>query len=135
MEKIGIDLKFRVKTLRDKAGLSQEALASLAGLSTQTIKDIEAGRSPGGIKSLRQLSAAFGISFEDLTGEPEPAAQIIREPFKISSLADTLKKIPNEIYEMANEFDSGDEVWEIVKAVMKKELELKLRKQQKKNHA
>lgn len=135
MEKTRVVLKTRVKALRDKAELSQEALASLAGLSTQTIKDIEAGRTPGGMKSLKKLSEAFGISFEELTGEAEPTPNVIREPFKISSLADTLKKIPNEVYEMANGFDLEDEVWEMVASVMRKELELKLKKQQKKKHA
>lgn len=115
MENIEEKLKERVKRLREKAEMSQEKLASLAKISTQTIKDIESGRTSGGIKSLRAISLVLGISYEDLMGDKEPEPQVIREKLKISRVASMLKNIPDDIYEMAEELGPDHQVWEIVR--------------------
>ncbi|MGW6287925.1 BTAD domain-containing putative transcriptional regulator [Streptomyces sp. NPDC055107] len=57
----------RIQALRRRAGLSQEAAASRAGISTRALRDIERGRArrprP---RTLRSLAATLGLSGEEL---------------------------------------------------------------------
>lgn len=48
-----------IKTLRKKCGLSQEKLAEAAGLSVQSISDIEGCRTWVSDKTLEKLASAF----------------------------------------------------------------------------
>lgn len=57
----------RIQALRRRAGLSQEAAASRAGISTRALRDIERGRArrprP---RTLRSLAATLGLGGEEL---------------------------------------------------------------------
>lgn len=72
----------RVRRLREESGMTQVALANLAGLSTQSIKDIEAGRKGTGLKVVLSLSKAFGISMEEFLGENPPSPRLIKPTLK-----------------------------------------------------
>ncbi len=57
----------RLKELRLRAGLSQEALAARTDLSQRTIARLESGRgSKPSRPTIRLLAQAFGITPEDL---------------------------------------------------------------------
>jgi len=70
------DLGRRVKELREHAGLSQRALAEIAGISESYPGAIEMGRARPDPAILRQLAAALGTTYEDLATR----AGFIREP-------------------------------------------------------
>lgn len=112
MGNIGERLRDRVKKLRATTGLSQVALANRAGVSVQTIKDVEAGRRGLGLKALEGISSALGISIEELKGKSEPRVEKI-EAFKAKKMIQYFESIPDEIYELALELgDSRESVWE-----------------------
>jgi transcriptional regulator with XRE-family HTH domain len=63
----------RLKALRDAAGLSQEALARAAGISTSAVTKLEqAGKEPSW-DTAKKLAKALGATLDDLAVE-EPAA-------------------------------------------------------------
>jgi transcriptional regulator with XRE-family HTH domain len=103
--------KERVRRLRKSLDFTQPELAKKAGVSIQTIKDLESGKSPGEIDTHKGLSKAFGISIDELLeGEmPEPNKVIVRLP-----PTDTLKiylKIPNDVVELISRASLSEQVW------------------------
>lgn len=58
-----------VKKFRDDIKLSQAAVAHQAGLSKQTIVDIEAGRANPTVDTLETLAAALGVTIRALISE------------------------------------------------------------------
>jgi transcriptional regulator with XRE-family HTH domain len=106
---------FNLKELRNKAGLSQVALANLADVSVQTIKDIEAGRRGAGLKALEGISRAIGVSINDL----QSGIELQVEHIKLRSISDfkrSINSIPDDIFESAAKYSEDDKVWEMVRA-------------------
>jgi transcriptional regulator with XRE-family HTH domain len=72
----------RLQRLRERAGLSQYALARLAGLSKQAVSHLELGIREPGWETVQRLALALGASCEDFRdpglslpadgGEPRP---------------------------------------------------------------
>ncbi|MFE6915315.1 BTAD domain-containing putative transcriptional regulator [Streptomyces rubiginosohelvolus] len=57
----------RIQSFRRRAGLSQEAAASRAGISTRALRDIERGRARRPrVHTLRSLAATLGLSDDEL---------------------------------------------------------------------
>lgn len=69
----------KIYALRKKNGLSQEQLAEKVGVSRQAVSKWEGGWSTPDLDKLKALCEAFGVSMDELTGEPpvlqEPAPQ------------------------------------------------------------
>jgi len=59
-------LALNLKTLRKKSGLSQEKLAEITDLSTQSISDIEGSRTWVSDKTLERLANAFNVDIYQL---------------------------------------------------------------------
>jgi len=55
-----------VRTLRQKTGLSQDALAARAGLDASSIARIEAGQVDPTWGSMRRIAAGLGVPLEEL---------------------------------------------------------------------
>lgn len=104
-----------LRELREKAGLSQVALANLANISVQTIKDVENNRRGLGLKALEGISKALGIPIDELIGEGEvnPSEQPLRtiEDFKRAII-----NIPGDILAKSSKYSETDQVWEMVRA-------------------
>lgn len=129
MEKTGEELKTRVKNLRIKAALTQVALATMADLSVQTIKDIEAGRRGIGYDSIKKLSGAFGISIEELTGEASPEPKVIREVAPVSKLLARLSVIPDEVFNALSAIDPNNkEGWEAIVVAINRQISVQKEK-------
>jgi transcriptional regulator with XRE-family HTH domain len=58
------DFAQRLRGLREKAGLSQYALAGLAGISKQAMNHLEAGRNEPGWETVQRLALALGVTCE-----------------------------------------------------------------------
>ena len=65
-EKIYESIGKRIKSLREKNGLTQEKLAELAGLSLDFIGKIEVNINKPGLKSLIKISNALNIHIKEL---------------------------------------------------------------------
>jgi len=86
-------LAANIKVGRRNLGLSQEKLAELAGLSTQTISDIEGCRTWVSDKTLLKLSEVFNIETFQLltpTDEDEKKAKLFL-PQRIVKLRQIIK--------------------------------------------
>ena len=62
-----------LRRLRGQAGLSQEALARLAGLSRRMINGVESGQTNISLSNLDHVAAALGVTFVDLVRPPQSA--------------------------------------------------------------
>ena len=51
---------------RERAGLSQRALATKAGIGASYLAEIEAGKKPGSVAALGALAKALGVTIERL---------------------------------------------------------------------
>ncbi|MGA0597133.1 helix-turn-helix domain-containing protein [Enterovirga sp. CN4-39] len=63
----------RLKVLRKAAGLSQEALANVLGVSYQQVQKYEKGASRVSGARLREAASLLGVTLQDLIGEAAPA--------------------------------------------------------------
>jgi len=86
-------LAANIKAGRRDTGLSQEKLAELAGLSTQTISDIEGCRTWVSDKTLLKLSEVFNVEiFQLLTPIDEDEKKVkLFLPQRIRKLRQNLK--------------------------------------------
>jgi DNA-binding XRE family transcriptional regulator len=55
-----------LRVYRDLRGLTQAAVADLAGVNRVTIAEIETGRKQGSLATLRALAAALNVTLDDL---------------------------------------------------------------------
>lgn len=67
-----MDFSKRVKILRDKAGITQEELASIMDVSRPAVGAWESGRSRPRLDKMQQLANYFGITVAELMGEEAP---------------------------------------------------------------
>lgn len=58
----------RIRDLRQREGMTQEALAYVAGLAHMTISRIERGSPRPSMDALRKIATALGVSLDDLAG-------------------------------------------------------------------
>jgi transcriptional regulator with XRE-family HTH domain len=71
----------RLKELRKAHPMTQQALATAAGLSMSVIIHIEAGRIPNPrLDTLRKLAKALGVTLDELAGGDEPEAEAEEPP-------------------------------------------------------
>lgn len=119
--------------LVESSDLTQKAIVQKMKVTEPTFYRWKSGDSEPDFKSIELLAKILNVDPYDFYRpiSDRPVVKVL----KIKDVLKNLDAIPEEVYDMAPSFDPGDEVWSIVKAVMKKELELKLKKQQKKNHA
>lgn len=59
----------KLKEYRIKAGLSQNALAKISGVSQSHISEIESGVKRVGLEITKKLADALGVSIEDLIND------------------------------------------------------------------
>ncbi|MDD4888735.1 MAG: helix-turn-helix transcriptional regulator [Phycisphaerae bacterium] len=70
MEQDTNSLAFRLRSLRDKAGLTQRALSDSAGITEMAISRIENGHATNvELRTLVALAKALGVSIIDLIPE------------------------------------------------------------------
>jgi len=92
-------LSGNVKTQRNKLQISQERLAEAAGLSVQTINDIEGGRKWVSAKTITKLSTALNVEcfqllipdfFTQNRKEASPTQNLMRLKEKMHKSVDSL---------------------------------------------
>ena len=69
----------RIRYFRTRAGLSRAELAAMAGMSPPLIRQLEVGRSPVAVRTVRRLARALEIAPEQLLRGPAPSnIQVVR---------------------------------------------------------
>ncbi|MCP2731208.1 helix-turn-helix transcriptional regulator [Limnofasciculus baicalensis] len=68
-KRFGQDLESDLKKLRERAGLSQSALAKLVGVTGKTVSNWERGvtRVDLSLSQVKELSSVLGVTLEELT--------------------------------------------------------------------
>jgi transcriptional regulator with XRE-family HTH domain len=56
----------RLREVREKAGISQEKLAELAGLHRTYVSSVERGKRNISLQNIERLAAALGVSMKEL---------------------------------------------------------------------
>ncbi len=78
---LSMPIKDRLKELRKAAGLTQQALATKAGLSMSAVIHIEAGRIPDPrVSTMKAIARALGVSVDELLADDEGAASESEAP-------------------------------------------------------
>ena len=72
-------ISFRLKALREEAGLSQADLANLAGIRQATVSDLESGKSRRLLDVIDKLCRTLS---EELGRDVQPGELLQREPPK-----------------------------------------------------
>jgi len=84
------ELSWRLRRARQQAGLSQQALATRAGVSRNFVAQIERGESVPTVGVLARLAQALGTTMAQLLGENEPqgqAAEVVPVPLIADRIA------------------------------------------------
>lgn len=68
----------RLRTLREQAGLSQEALADLAAIHRTYVSSVERGQRNISLANIQALADALGVSTQQLFPDAEHADQTRR---------------------------------------------------------
>jgi transcriptional regulator with XRE-family HTH domain len=64
-----------LKTIRERKGLSQKALADRAGMSYTFLCNVESGKADPSLSTLKRLAKALGITVSELVKEPQPSTR------------------------------------------------------------
>jgi transcriptional regulator with XRE-family HTH domain len=78
-----------VRTARLVCGLTQEELAERINRSTETVSNIERGKNPPSLETLRDMATALNVSLDGLvtgTGRPISVARLRNEAAAIRTL-------------------------------------------------
>lgn len=67
-----MDFSSRVRSLRDRSGLTQAELAEKLGLTNRAVGAWESGRSRPRLDKMQQLADLFGVTVSELMGEEVP---------------------------------------------------------------
>ncbi len=66
MSNINKDVGFKIRTIRQERGISQEKLAALADLHRAYVGQIERGEKNIGLKNLEKIAKALKVKTKDL---------------------------------------------------------------------
>src|SRR5262245_2278556 len=64
----------RVRSLRNRRGMTRKVLARVAGVSERHLANLETGQGNASVMLLRQLAGALGATIGELVGESTVAA-------------------------------------------------------------
>jgi transcriptional regulator with XRE-family HTH domain len=71
----------RVKTLREQRGLTQQQLATMAGLTNDTISNYERGRrTDPPVSVVYAVASALEVTVEELLAEPQAEQEVAATP-------------------------------------------------------
>jgi len=69
--------RVRIRTLREKSGLTQSVVAELAGISYDYYKDIEQGVRPNvSLRVIEQLAKVYGFTIPELFSPELPTVKV-----------------------------------------------------------
>lgn len=127
-------VSINIKRLKTEKGWSQDYLAEKAECSKSVVRDLEAGNGSASLDMLTKIASALDVRVADLLKDNpnEPKIKPFAETLPVDRLMILLNKkfssIPKDIYDLAENFGPGHEVWDQVRVTFEdavKELEEK----------
>jgi transcriptional regulator with XRE-family HTH domain len=99
---ISKNLASNLTLLRAKRGLSQIALARLAGVPRSTVAHLESGGGNPSLSNLARVASALQIGLEELLSEPRPQCQLrkakdVRSIKRSQGVATVFKLLPDPL--------------------------------------
>lgn len=104
-----------LRVIREDKDLTQRFVAENCDVSTQTIRDIEAGRRGLSLELMGRIATCLGVEVTDLlkTGNPAPVLQM-----PVSKTIQKLASIPDNIYDLAVQVPLTSEAWQTVEVAL-----------------
>jgi transcriptional regulator with XRE-family HTH domain len=97
-----LEIGARLRFLRERAGLSQRALAKATGVPNSTISLIEAGRTSPSVSSLKRLLDGIPIGMSEFFAfEPEPERKVFFAAEELTEIGKgklSLKQVGGNLY-------------------------------------
>jgi transcriptional regulator with XRE-family HTH domain len=62
----------KLRDLREQRGLSHKQAAELAGITAETLIDLEGGKRPPYMPTVTKLARAYGVPIDELAVDPDP---------------------------------------------------------------
>ncbi|MFL0198331.1 helix-turn-helix domain-containing protein [Clostridium sp. WILCCON 0269] len=93
----------RIKTLREKLGLSNSKLATLAGLSQPVMNRLENNERSADIETLEKICSALNITLVDFLKDSDNCEPLILTP-ELKDLINGAKSLNTEQLQKLNEF-------------------------------
>ncbi len=90
-----MDLKDRLREVREGRALSQHGLSEISGVHFNTISGIESGKRKARPSTVRKLAGALGVPVEELTGGPR---QEVLMPPSMAEFLRSLDLEPEEFF-------------------------------------
>jgi DNA-binding XRE family transcriptional regulator len=119
-----------LRALREGQKLTRDTLAKLAGISSQTIYDIENENKKPSLLVIDSIAKALNVKPFALLSEEE-SPPVARVPMSI--VAKKIMSIPDDVYELAQGVSLNDEAWEIVRMALETAREREERKKKNKS--
>jgi XRE family transcriptional regulator, regulator of sulfur utilization len=69
-------IAMKLRALREERGLSHKQAAELAGITAETLIDLEGGERPPYMPTVTKLARAYGVPIEELADEPGPPSPL-----------------------------------------------------------
>lgn len=117
-----------LKILRESREMTARELGEKVGVTGKHIYDLENDRKKPSIDLLEEIAKAFNISISELLSSKKILAPV-RIAGKTTDLLKELiirrEKIPDDVIDMAQGFEPGDEVWDEVRVVFGAALRLR----------
>jgi transcriptional regulator with XRE-family HTH domain len=117
-----VNLALNIKERRKFKQLSQAKLAERAEISTQMVKDIEAGRRNPSTATLDKICKALGITHQALYSSQIFVDQTLNKGKRIGDLlkraSEIAEYIPEDVYDMAERLGPHHEVWGEIRLLM-----------------
>ena len=105
-----------LRKIREEKDLTQRFIAENCDVSTQTIRDIEAGRRGLSLELLGRIAQLLGIKASTLleSGELPPVLQM-----PVSKTIQKLASVPDLIYDLAVQVPLTSEAWKTAEIALK----------------
>lgn len=94
---------------RERLSLTRDSLAKMAGVTPQTIYDIENENRNPSITVLDSLANSLGLTAKDLLNDSEPLPV---KSLPVSKVLQKMMAVPDEVYEVAIKLGANDPIWE-----------------------
>lgn len=92
------ELGLKIKKLRNKAGLTQEAFAEKIGIATRTLAGIEIGQTFVSARTIENILKEFNITFEDffISSHLRPTEDLLADiGLYLNKIKDNREKVEN----------------------------------------
>jgi transcriptional regulator with XRE-family HTH domain len=99
---------------RERGEESRASLAKRAGVTYQTVYDVEEGNKKLSIDVLEKIAGALRVDPADLLKRKVP----LQKPLKISEALKKMLSIPDDVYDLAEKLHVDDDVWEGVEGLL-----------------